>query len=958
MLDEFGVTQEQFRTDKAVRDYVHERFAKGFEVYLATGEAPSKALRDVFERVRKWMLEVYEDIQKILGIQLNETMTGIYDRMLATPDEITAEQIARTKIGDLAAEYETLKGRIEDFNKRARELGATGLKFEEQEVLERMKAKQDARKALRAEIKKLVKDINKMAESPKIRWDDMKAIQRKLGDYDLHRRRKSTLDRRAELEAYLRENPDAEDAMDPKDLRYLGTKALNDMSVDDIRELAAEIQEMYEQGRREYAAWEAAAKERSDKLYADLRTALDKRKSNLPPAKTSPRDLKKQYKGVRGALARVKDWTYAATLSSMRFLDWLDGGATKHDGPFARLFGDAFNKAWDDKLRHVFQRRTWMQERLRDLGLDIQDFSKIRARNVAGKDFSVDQIMEIYIGMRNQKKAQAILYGVFGDERIDNPQAVVNDLISRLTDEEKRAAELVAEDHARHADRIERAFVDAFNHGFDREENYTSIHRIEHGSPQGLIDADSPEFLGAAPQGAGIIAHIQDGFTKSRVDMLPQNQTGISLGLFSNWHNDVNLHEHAAAFAQVAKDTAGALLAKNKADNSTIARMVKERFGDEAWKTLVDYFNIAITDEVRRGHGLLDTASNFLSRNMSIAYLCGNLGTVLRQMTSIPRFLTTAGPHRLLAATTRFMLNPAKFLQEVYELDPQMRDRQGSALLKAIRSDPNWGRNRYQRLIQLGFEPIVIMDRWVAAIGWRATYDANLKELGPEKAAREAQRAVALTQQAVNAKDTSRLWRESGLAKLAMVFTSDAAQTFGMTVYDFTQQMRTGQLTKAGATLLGLTLTAMWAKALKDGIPGGDDDSDEEDEQGWTRWTASAFTTQAIESIPLVGKEAMTLYNNLTGKYRGTQYSAIVAPIDKAIKAARIWTEEEGDEESEEEDFNRATWFALEALSLGGVPIPYTGAKRVIQSTNLWLSDDEPAAAALNMVGRRPPRME
>ena len=95
----------------------------------------------------------------------------------------------------------------------------------------------------------------------------------------------------------------------------------------------------------------------------------------------------------------------------------------------------------------------------------------------------------------------------------------------------------------------------------------------------------------------------------------------------------------------------------------------------------------------------------------------------------------------------QFLINPVKFLDNVYELDPQMRDRQGNPILQAIKQNPNWGARAYQRVLQLGLEPISMMDRWVAAIGWKATYDANLSNLGHDGAVREAQRAVALTQQ-------------------------------------------------------------------------------------------------------------------------------------------------------------------------------------------------------------------
>jgi hypothetical protein len=1216
ILKEFGaaknidMTKEQFRNDEELRTEAHEWFAKGFEVYMATGEAPNSTLKKVFERMKRWLIDIYGDIKEVLGVEVSDTMKEIYDRMLASPEEITAEYEARTKLGDLAAEAAIIKERIAEYEAEERASGendrawaefdsawlfedldeialesvegylayldewkarkaergereatlarikeaghltydslvhevgreaaneirkklpdlfskkgleidvlaeAAGMdlrdfvKFLEdwtpnkqkspipllevntdtlnalidrmgientreylaqrkryllnlqkglqteyesdknndqkrqdlertytelkeigdstkaldamlkdpeaknrktsgenqaaegrvvtekprsvtleeamkygfetaerytksayregvkkgradarqqaRERLEKLKARQREKAALRKEINSLVKGINKMADSENISWDVMRAIQEKLSGYDLKRRRQDVLDRRAELEEYLEANPEAGDSMSARDLKYLGTTTLNDMTIEDVRKLAAEIEAMHEQGRREYIEWEAARKERVDKINAALRATLEKTPVKLPMVKKSPQDVKKQYDGVLGKLEQISDWGYAASLGAQRFFDWLDGGATKYDGPFVKTFVDAVNKARDAELRHVFERRNWIQARLRELGLNMANFSRIRARDIAGKNFTVDEIMEIYIGMRNPKKAAAILSGVLGDERITDPQAVVDNLVSRLTDAEKAAAELVVQDHDRNADRIERAFIEAFNHGFEREVNYTAIHRVEHGSPQGLIDAESADALAQGKADAGFLqGRVQDGFTKSRVTMDDDKQTGITLGLFSNWHDDVSVHEHSAAFASMARDTVGALMAHDPVKGKTIGRMIQERKGDEAWRTLVSFFNAAVQNDARMAHNVLNSAAGFMAKNMSITYLAGNLLTVLKQTTSIPRFLITAGPHRIMAAIGKFSVNPMRFLEEVYEMDPQMRDRAGSEMLRAIRQDPNWGKRGYSRILRWAMQPISMMDRWVAAIGWRATYDANLKELGKEKAIREAQRAVALTQQTAHAKDSPAMWRQNGYVRLIMLFTADAAQTFGMTAYDFVQQVRTGQGRKVVATLTALTLTAMCMKAASDGLPWGDEDDDDDETSGWGQWTAEAVGEQAISSIPLVGKEAIALYDAVSGNYRGTQYSAIISPIEKLIRAAKIMTKEE----LEEGDGWKATDYALEALSLSGVPVPYTAIKRAAQSL-VYLNDYDPLAAAFILVGKRIPREE
>ena len=138
-------------------------------------------------------------------------------------------------------------------------------------------------------------------------------------------------------------------------------------------------------------------------------------------------------------------------------------------------------------------------------------------------------------------------------------------------------------------------------------------------------------------------------------------------------------------------------------------------------------------------------------------------------------------------------------------------------------------------------------------------------------------------------------------------------------------------------------LTGVLIKAASDGFPSDDDD------EGWLVFIRNAFNEQFITSIPLLGKEIMALYDNLSGKYRGMQYSALVTPVEKALRAYKLWA----DEDSEEDDFNRATWLAVEALSLGGVaPVPVTSMRRAWNSVGI-LPEEGPLAATLNLFGVR-----
>ena len=119
-------------------------------------------------------------------------------------------------------------------------------------------------------------------------------------------------------------------------------------------------------------------------------------------------------------------------------------------------------------------------------------------------------------------------------------------------------------------------------------------------------------------------------------------------------------------------------------------------------------------------------------------------------------------------------------------MDPQMRDRVPNVFFSINKYDPTImgdAQYAYKKSMDTLIAPISYMDRVVAAIGWKATYESNVKRgLSHDQAVRAAQRAVLLTQQTPSIKDAPMIWRQSGLARLLMIFTSDAAPVLGMAV--------------------------------------------------------------------------------------------------------------------------------------------------------------------------------
>lgn len=89
---EFTRYAEDIRAGKAgaMERWMQERFARGFEKYLMEGSAPTKEMRGVFRRFKKWLTDIYKTTKNLGNVNLTPEIKDIFDRMISTEDEINA----------------------------------------------------------------------------------------------------------------------------------------------------------------------------------------------------------------------------------------------------------------------------------------------------------------------------------------------------------------------------------------------------------------------------------------------------------------------------------------------------------------------------------------------------------------------------------------------------------------------------------------------------------------------------------------------------------------------------------------------------------------------------------------------------------------------------------------------------------------------------------------------------
>lgn len=147
-----------------------ERASHWWEQYLAEGKAPTPELAGAFNRFKTWLLKIYKGVQGVSNQyagaygkalpQLSDEVRGIFDRMLASQEEIAA---ARGKTGGDAF-TEELKKKLPEEAARAVEMGRVyALTVQEQELAGRMKNAEDARGLLDKEEAKVRTEVEREA---------------------------------------------------------------------------------------------------------------------------------------------------------------------------------------------------------------------------------------------------------------------------------------------------------------------------------------------------------------------------------------------------------------------------------------------------------------------------------------------------------------------------------------------------------------------------------------------------------------------------------------------------------------------------------------------------------------------------------------------------------------------------------------------------------------------------
>ncbi len=617
------------------------------------------------------------------------------------------------------------------------------------------------------------------------------------------------------------------DDIPPDKLEALTKKDVLSLSITDLRTLDEEMQRLRQLGLLKSRAYRLerarGIKAMSDQAVASIEAA------------PKPR------------LKRVQAWS----LRPLRIFDRLEGGK-KFKGPLAQFFYWTTNANVDVELRNTDLRQATMRERAAELGIVHQNLMQLRT--IGDLTLTLDQFLSIYAGWKNASSQASHRYGgvmqkVKGVETfVPVTDAMMAEIDEALSDTEKTWGDTIIQEYGEFwDDRGRYATIRAENRDPGRQENYTKMRTIDveyQTSEQEMVDALARRhfFSQVGPHKA---------FTIERKDIPAEYRKPIQLGLTQIWIEEVRKQEHYVNNALHLKDM------RAVANRKEFRAAVREKFGNATMETVDAFIDRNANPDYYKAFTDVEKVSKILRRHTSIAFVGANLSTMMIQGPSVLLYAAEASMPDMIASAADAVLRPRQSFERAkaihYQLAHQNIEREISEMRSANVTAYDHAIIKMAKRGQAGlgkwsFWGILAIDRAVRVIGINAVYNKAIRDgLSVAEATEKAVSVTLRTQPAAHPKDLARLYSTNELLNWFTMFTNQLNQIYNITTYDIPAAWRSGQYRQAIRQAMALGTMGLLVWMIRNGrLP-------EELEE-----IVEAFTDQALSSVPLVGRLAVS----------------------------------------------------------------------------------------------------
>ena len=896
--------------------------------------------------------ELQQTIQAADYIQTRQAMQAA-DYMQAKEQEIAdIKNQAKTRLQERTEYY---KQRQEQAKQAAKEHEAAKLEKSAERFgkkLAKLQKRIDNMTQTRREhnekhnIKGIVRRIVKMSKSKSISWEALQEIKQLTERFNQD---KKNADRRDVLRAFLDiQNNEGEQYTEDfaEDMQITEEELeefsrniyLADMTLADVQELKEAAENIYAQGKREYAVWKQQQQIRranmADKLAHDFGEKwkpTDKEGTTIP---VEQEDLRRKY-WLRH-IGELGTLYWNAVQTPRRFLSSLGQS-------FVDILFDEATNLRNEAFEHIHQRTKFVLDSIQKLGVSPAEFMKT-AVELDGRKYSWQQVMGIWAYMQNDTARDAVLYGNFMNNQAqpnniylteEAALKAINTILEEINKPEnerfREAAKILMQDFDMNFDRINDKLIQSRNEGMDREPNYFPMHRLRHRTAGGFtIDAETEQVMQADKAGK-LFQKAVDGFTNHRMKLSPAMQQPIDLNMFNVWSKQVNQEEFLGALDEWGGDVFSALTTAG-GEHENLQNLILERAGTPAWNIIKTIFNNTVTDDAYAEAEAADKIFGWLIRSRSFYAVAYNVGSALAQFSSYSLALPLTNKLHLFRSLARgigmaISGRGSQFLENIYRMYPELRYSAGDPILRQIQNARRFKNfTKLGKAVEWSYKGVQVIDNWTKCLVFDAVYQSRISDgMTHEQAVQEAIHAVQDTQPASTSREQADFMRSRGATKFFLFqFMNALVPVFNVAVVDIARNLASpdwNHIKAAAFNLLGVGLSIAVAGGIKDllkgRLPTGDERPDGSTDS-WERWFIDTEIENLLNTAPVLNGILVDWWQQYRGNKRHYSTNRIAEPFQDIGQ----WWTSFWDTDNEE----GTQWGKLmKGASLLGAPIPYNG---------------------------------
>ncbi len=668
-------------------------------------------------------------------------------------------------------------------------------------------------------------------------------------------------------------------------------------TLEQLRQLNNKVQELKDTGREKVMASKELKAARFQAQKDLLLGTLGFERNDETGKMSVPKSPRLQGSNPRSVLKGMRE----ATMRAPRLLDALDGGAD-FKGPFHQVLYDAPNRSYSIEVALAGEATARGVDILRKNG--IKSHELMSGMEIEGQHVTMTEAMHIYAAMGNEANRRAVILG-----NGLSPE-FINKVITRLPEKFKTAADEIVGELTAHYPRTRAALLDLTDGKRDlpEEKSYIPMRRQEV-----FKDNLEDELLAEIEDRSFFRRGLSDpGFVKRRQEMKGK-QSSIHLDLVGTYFNHVAKREHFINMQATIKEM------KQLMDDPDIREAIRQEGSPEILDEITKYVERVHNPYSYLNGDAIEKVSRIMRDRASILHIGFNVMVAAKQVSALPLFLGEVGPNELMAASLEMTHKHDEIMAFIQKNDPQMKYRAIDRDIDEFKKmNPDVKDGKLDKVRSMSFEGVVILDKWVASVGWWAKYNQMMKLGASESEAIEAaQKTVLRTQNASAPKDIPSLYATSEFLNLFLQFTNQVNQMYNMVTYDIPMRAKMGKKKSALLGSLGVVTSYLIYYTLSHArLP------DDPEELG------EATIEATLDMIPLLGP----LMNALRKGYAGTP-----AAIDSTIKTLQAPFTATGAllEGDLGKAFDQAAFFVA-----GKYRLPYTGIRRVIMGLSDLVQDN------------------